>query len=547
MKNLVEFVRSNSLLILITILAFSLRLYQLGLVPPSLNWDEVSHGYNASSILKTGRDEYGYKFPLYFRSFDDYKPPLYTYLTILPVALFGLSDFSTRLTSAILGSLTIIFTYLLAFELFKSKKSSLLSAFFLSISPWHIQFSRVAFETNIAIFWTTSGTWAFLQGIKNNGLSRVIWLTISAFLFGINLFVYHNARLFIPLFALILLVLYMRNLLSNIKALILPLIITCIFLIILLPILFSTAGSMRFHGTNIFSDPKPKEQFAYKLSQDPREINIISRIIHNRRFAYIPVFITNYFSHFRPNYLFFNADMDRHHAPEIGLLYLWDIPFLITGFFFLFSKNYLKNSKIIIGSWFLLAPVASALTWGVPHSLRSLIYVPIYQILIGIGIYNLINKLPNRILSTLFITFCLIASIFFYLHQYYFHLSIEFSKAWIYGRKEAAIYSNFIKSNFERVIVSTNLEQPHLFWLYYLKYDPKEYQQEGGTVSGGFLEERNKFDKFYFKKIDYNKQKLEAKTLFVGIPGDFPKEIRPIKKINYLNGEEAIFIVDGTL
>ena len=59
--------KNNLGLILILILAAVLRFYQLGQNPPSLDWDETAHGYNAYSILKTGRDEYGYKFPLYFR------------------------------------------------------------------------------------------------------------------------------------------------------------------------------------------------------------------------------------------------------------------------------------------------------------------------------------------------------------------------------------------------------------------------------------------------------------------------------------------------
>lgn len=41
-------------LITIILLAFLLRFYQLGVNPPSLNWDETAHGYNAYSILLTG-------------------------------------------------------------------------------------------------------------------------------------------------------------------------------------------------------------------------------------------------------------------------------------------------------------------------------------------------------------------------------------------------------------------------------------------------------------------------------------------------------------
>ena len=105
---------SRILLVCIFLLGFFLRFYKISGVPVSLFWDEASHAYNAYSILKTGRDEYGERYPLILRSFDDYKRAGYAYLTILPVALFGLNEFSTRFTSAFLGSLTILIVFFLA-------------------------------------------------------------------------------------------------------------------------------------------------------------------------------------------------------------------------------------------------------------------------------------------------------------------------------------------------------------------------------------------------------------------------------------------------
>jgi 4-amino-4-deoxy-L-arabinose transferase-like glycosyltransferase len=144
-------------------IAVILRFYQLGSVPVSPDWDETALGYNAYSILKTGRDEYGNFLPLTIRSFDDYKPPLYVYLTVPSVALFGLSVWSTRLPSALMGVLAVVGVYFLAKELFgfgfqvgglKTKVNetgntltrnpqtiqpiALLSALLLALSPWHV-------------------------------------------------------------------------------------------------------------------------------------------------------------------------------------------------------------------------------------------------------------------------------------------------------------------------------------------------------------------------------------------------------------------------
>src|SRR3989344_5981527 len=209
--------KNNLALFAIVILAVVLRFYQLGQNPPSLDWDETAHGYNAYSILKTARDEYGYKFPLSFRSFDDYKPPIYTYLVVPAVAAFGLNDFAVRLPSATLGVLAVIFTYLMAYELFKNRTIAFLSSLFLAISPWHLQFSRVAFETNSAVFWSVLGTWAFLRGIRAKGLKITAWMSLTALAFGANLFMYHNARVFIPIYSLALIILFWQKLIASKK------------------------------------------------------------------------------------------------------------------------------------------------------------------------------------------------------------------------------------------------------------------------------------------------------------------------------------------
>src|SRR3989304_4065156 len=150
-----------------------------------------------------------------------------------------------------------------------------------------------------------------------------------------------------------------------------------------------------------------------------------------------------------------------------------------------------------------------------------------------------LTKYLRQLESTYFINFA------FYLHQYYVHMPIEYSKSWLYGRREAALFSESVKNNYDRIIVSTKIDQSHEFWLYYLKYDPQKYLTEGGTVSGGYLEDKNKFDKYFFKPIDFDKQQKEAKILFVGLPSEFPSNIKILKIVYYLNGEPAIYIVSS--
>src|SRR3990172_10102 len=95
--------RVLALLGVITFIAVFLRLFNLGKTPIALEWDEVALGYDAYSIIQTGRDQFGHFLPINFRSLDDWKPPLYVYSSIPGIFLFGLNDFTVRLPSAVFG------------------------------------------------------------------------------------------------------------------------------------------------------------------------------------------------------------------------------------------------------------------------------------------------------------------------------------------------------------------------------------------------------------------------------------------------------------
>src|SRR3989339_625375 len=152
-------------LLVIIILGGFLRFWGLGQNPPGLYWDEVSLGWNAYSVLKTGFDEHGRYLPVdTFFAFGDYKPPLYIYAVVPSIWIFGLNEFAVRFPSALAGTLLIIVTYLLAKELFAQAERrtlnierrespmysaqrttyiALIPAVLISISPWSVTLSRV--------------------------------------------------------------------------------------------------------------------------------------------------------------------------------------------------------------------------------------------------------------------------------------------------------------------------------------------------------------------------------------------------------------------
>ncbi len=138
-------------LFLIILFAAVLRFAGLSQMPPSLNWDEISHGYNAYSILKTGKDEWGQVFPITnFRAYGDYPLPLNLYLTIPFEIIFGLNTGAIRLPHALLGTLTIIAVYFLTEGIFRNKKISLIASFLAAIDPWLLFPSRAVFQSNLS-------------------------------------------------------------------------------------------------------------------------------------------------------------------------------------------------------------------------------------------------------------------------------------------------------------------------------------------------------------------------------------------------------------
>ncbi|KKQ92614.1 MAG: hypothetical protein UT14_C0004G0013 [Candidatus Shapirobacteria bacterium GW2011_GWE1_38_92] len=100
--------RHKIIFTLILFAGFIFRFWQLDQYPPSLNWDEISHGYNAYSLLKTGKDQWDTSWPIFnFRAYGDYPTTVNMYLTIPFISIFGLNPITTRLPTAILGYLLI--------------------------------------------------------------------------------------------------------------------------------------------------------------------------------------------------------------------------------------------------------------------------------------------------------------------------------------------------------------------------------------------------------------------------------------------------------
>lgn len=537
---------SGIILLLIVLLASILRLYKLG-SSPALNADEAAIGYNAYSLIETGKDEHGNPWPIHFQSFGDYKPGLYFYLVLPLVKFFGLNELAVRLPGAILGIATVIVVYLLTRELFKDEALSLVASFFLAISPWHIHFSRGAWEVNVATLFVTVGVWIFLRALNNNKLY------IFSFLFFIlSLYTYHAARVVVPFLVVGLLIINRKKVFkSGLKSLS----IAAVFgLIILTPLLFDlTKGNIlsRAAGVGLFADPGPLARVNEQRSEHKDFTNLSAKLVHNKPVNYGLSFLENWGEHFWGEFLFLSGDdIQRNKVPETGQMHIFQILFFATGLIAIAKRS--KGWGIIL-LWLVAAPLAAALTFQSPHALRAQNMVIPLVIISAYGLVKIVSFVKekstsrNLLFTIYFLLFTLIAWQFArYQHIYWVHMASEYLFSSQHGAKELARYVSSESSNYENIFITDRYDQPYILILFYTKYPPADFQ-EGHTLTArdkyGFSTVSG-FDNYHFGSIDYDKiRPNNPDSLIVGTDEEIPDEANIIEEIYFPNGEVAFEIV----
>jgi 4-amino-4-deoxy-L-arabinose transferase-like glycosyltransferase len=550
----------KKIIIVATLLvAAAVRLYDLGNYP-ALNADEAAIGYNAYSLLETGKDEHGNPWPIHFQSFNDYKPGLYFYLVMPFVRFMGLNEWSVRLPNALLGIATVYLIYALtkivlskSSEKVNPEKVALLAAFMLAISPWHIHFSRGGWEVNTATFLITLGILLFYQSLRE---SR--YLIISVLSFAAAMYTYHAARAVLPLVGLGLGIIFWKKLLKNFKTVI----VSGIFgLLVLTPLIINlTQGeiSSRAAGVGLFADAGPLARINEQRGEHSDFRGLFPIIMHNKLINYGLSFMENMGEHFHGDFLFLSGDViERNKVPEMGQMYIIDFLFVLSGLVFIFYRWGKDNTsdRHILGIlvWLALAPFAASLTFQSPHALRAQnMVVPIIMVS-AFGLYGVSIWLKNKISSKgpLYLTYGLISFSMLlcfvrYQHMYWTHMSKQYPYSSQYGVKELVNYVENVNADYENVVVTTTYDQPYILFLFYLKYPPGEFQKShklSERDNYGFSTVE-KFDKFVFKPIKWDTDKLDySRSLIVGTDDDIPTEANVIENIYGSNGHKYFEVV----
>jgi hypothetical protein len=168
----------------------------------------------------------------------------------------------------------------------------------------------------------------------------------------------------------------------------------------------------------------------------------------------------------------------------MGLLYLYELPFLLLGAIWIVKKD--KRVAAVLCIWLLASPLAASVSTPAPHALRSLVMLPVPQILTATGMLASVTLLSARwrsIFLAVMVPVVLI-SFFIFLYRYDLHNRVLASPAWADGYKQLVKEVQSRQDAYDTVIVSGEYWQPYIYFLFYTKYPPAAYQRHG--TSAGF-------------------------------------------------------------
>lgn len=552
MKNLRKYFPALILFISLIIGIF-FRFYKMGESPGGLYVDEAALGYNAFSVFKTGRDEYGKFMPVMFRSFSTFQSPIYTYLAVPLISIMGLTPFSVRFPSVFFGILTIPLLYLLVKKISPKKyalKLAITSALFLAISPWHIAYSRTAYETNIALFFLVLGSLFFFHSLKKP------WLfVLSGISLAISFNAYRAENLIVPILVLVLALRFHRFIHANLKSFLVPILFACavgIILIIPVVLIMRTPGfQARTSVLNIFSYSQ-QNPWGYKGGNGN-----LPNLINSTQLLSAKEFFSLYTSYFSPRYLFSLGDSGpRKPYPNLGTFFVWQFPLYLIGLYFLLKEKDLKSLKYFIFVLLLSSPIPAALTRDPYSTLRSLPMVIPLTLIISFGLVKILEKTWPVLNRSKYLIVCLLvlySSVrmfisIFYLNDYFT------SSFWNYGWQSVTNSLKDLDPNLP-IVVDNSHGDSYILLLFFLNYDPAIYQKDNFEVPlSEYYTNMNRNPKKFLGRItvknfqwgvdtDHVNQYIIADNLAISEVQISYHHLTIIKEVKHPNGDIALRIL----
>ncbi len=528
-----DFFKQWWIFIAILLVAAFLRLNQLGNIPHGFYQDESAIGYNAYSLIHTGKDEWGSSWPLYFKSFGDYKLPVYVYATIPSIMLFGMNEFAVRFPSAFFGILTIAVVYFLTKKLTGNTILAFLTMGLLAVNPWSIHYNRATFEVSISLFLFACGAFLLLESFtsKKKGL-----FLLGTFCFIISLYSYNLTRLLSPLLYILILYYGIQGKKSVLKKeVIITLFLSLLALIPFISTFFTQAGVTSAKGTLLFSSAvvkAPLIEFKSYLAG-----TLFSKIFPVALLL-LWQYAVNIASYFSINFFFLTGSSHGNHGiGNMGQFYLVELPFMIAGVVFLVKQK--QQWSIVPFGWAVITILVASLTRDVPHATRSFFLIFPYEIFSAYGLLVCWQWLKTKgstvrfsaiVVCSLFILFNFI----YYCASYYVRFPLLYTKQW---RLEDKAVSEFLQVNdqkYDKVIFDQKAGFIYTSLLFFNSYSPLLFQKteiRENEDAEGFSMVKS-FGKYQFKDINWTDDYHKG-NIIITTADRIPPHVLPIKVFTY--------------
>ncbi|WP_151737941.1 glycosyltransferase family 39 protein [Paenibacillus tengchongensis] len=472
--------KSNPWPLLLFVLGATVRLIYMGSIPPGLNQDEASVGYDAYAILHYGMDRNGVHLPVHLIAWGSGQNALYAYLSIPFLLLFGLNPLSVRALSVFMGLIGMLFFYLIMRRLYPSKAAGAFAMFIIAINPWHIMMSRWALESNL---FPTVVLIAFYFLIRSCEDPK--WSFGFTALLALSLYAYGTAYFFVPVFAVLaaVLLLYRRKL--KLQMLLWN---SVLFVLAALPILLfiviNRYGQAGIH-TPFLSVPKLTV---------PR-VEEVSSIFGGDM-------LKTAWNHFRvfTEMMYTGSDgLLWNTLPDYGYAYPLGLPVAAIGLFVMLAASRKRASggegQALVLLW-LLAAVLMAFITDVNINRMNIIFFPLL-LLIAAGCMWLWRRIrfAGILASSAFaVMFGMFAN------AYFRELPQEIGPAFYESAGEAISYASGHSSG--EVYVTDEINMPYIYVLFYERIDPADFLDTVVYANpGGAFQQVSSFGRYRFGRL----------------------------------------------
>lgn len=545
--------KKNFVLILIILVAVFLRFLRLDYL--ELFGDEVDAGYQSYSLLETGKDYKGNFLPVYMHSFSEWRAPGMMYFMVLFIKMFGLNEWGVRVPAALWGVLSILGFYFLLLRLKVSKKIALITIGFLSLTPWHIQYSRSGFELTLMSALIVWGLYFLVRSFQEN---RNIFIVVSSILLSLSFYTYNTANIYVPLLIILIIFIFKQK-----NKLIL---LFGLLFLLSLPLLIQMVwghGADRFKLFSIFNNDKLISEInEYRTLGNN---SFVVKLFNNRPVYVAKKILANYSNAFSADFLFGMGDVTfRHSLHKVGNLFWIQLPLILFGIIFIFAKkNKSIADKFLVGL-LLISPIPASLTIdGFNHASRLFLLVFPLSYFSAIGLNWLFESLKGFVKYFVLIGIIMVFLFEFTNFQLYYWNSYkrESWRWWHYGYKEIMTSLANEKDKYKKVVIETVYEPALIRYLFWLKINPtKSFNINDNLIAksvdgydGFCIDEKTCFANF---GNNFDTTKLKSDTLYLishekSVGGDWdwgrnpPDNIRVIKEV-YNPWKEPVFYLIET-